>query len=49
MANYLQMSKKQQVLALLELGWSHRRIQRESGVDRGPGMIVRRGVSVKNW
>jgi hypothetical protein len=35
MANYLQMSKKQQVLALLELGWSHRRIQREIGVDRG--------------
>jgi transposase len=29
------MSKKEQVLALLELGWSHRRIQREIGVDRG--------------
>jgi hypothetical protein len=35
MANYLQMSKKQQVLALLDLGWAHRRIQRETGVDRG--------------
>jgi hypothetical protein len=34
MANYLQMPKKQQVLALLELGWSHRRIQRETGVHR---------------
>ena len=35
MANYLQMPKKQHVLALLDLGWSHRRIQRETGVDRG--------------
>jgi len=35
MAHYLQMSKKQQVLALLDLGWAHRRIQRETGVDRG--------------
>jgi hypothetical protein len=34
MANYLQMHKKQQVLALLELGWSYRRIQRETGVHR---------------
>ena len=34
MANYLQMHKKQQVLALLELGWSYRRIQRETGVRR---------------
>ena len=34
MANYLQMPKKQQVVALLELGWSHRRIQRETGVHR---------------
>jgi hypothetical protein len=28
MANYLKMLKKSQVLALLELGWSYRRIQR---------------------
>ncbi len=34
MANYLKMPKKQQVLALLELGWSYRRIQRETGVRR---------------
>jgi transposase len=34
MANYLQMHKKQQVLALLEVGWSYRRIQREIGVHR---------------
>jgi transposase len=34
MANYLQMPKKQHVLALLELGWSYRRIQRETGVHR---------------
>lgn len=35
MANYLQMPKKQQVLALLDLGWSYRRIQAETGVYRG--------------
>jgi hypothetical protein len=34
MANYLQMPKKQQVLALLDLGWSYRRIQAETGVRR---------------
>ena len=34
MANYLKMPKKQQVLALLDLGWSYRRIQRETGVRR---------------
>lgn len=34
MANYLQMPKKQHVLLLLELGWSYRRIQRETGVHR---------------
>jgi transposase len=34
MANYLTMPKKQQVLALLDLGWSYRRIQREVGVRR---------------
>ena len=36
MANYLQMPKKQQVLALLELGWTYRRIEAETGVRRGP-------------
>jgi len=34
MAHYLQMPKKQQVLALLDLGWSYRRIQAETGVHR---------------
>ena len=34
MPNYLKMPKKQQVLALLDLGWSYRRIQRETGVRR---------------
>jgi hypothetical protein len=34
MANYLKMSKKQQVLALLDLGWSYRRIEAETGVRR---------------
>jgi len=34
MGNYLQMADKQRILALLELGWSHRRIQRETGIDR---------------
>jgi transposase len=34
MPNYLKMPKKSQVLALLELGWSYRRIQRETGVRR---------------
>lgn len=34
MANYLKMPKKQQVLALLALGWSYRRIQGETGVRR---------------
>ena len=33
MANYLQMPKKQQVLALLDLGWSYRRIQAETVVQ----------------
>jgi len=32
MGNYLKMSDKGRVLALLELGWSYRRIQRETGV-----------------
>jgi hypothetical protein len=33
MAN-LKMSKKQQVLALLDLGWSYRRIESETGIRR---------------
>ena len=32
--NYLEMADKQRILALLELGWSYRRIQRETGVRR---------------
>ena len=34
MANYLQMKKRKQVIALLELGWSYRRIEAETGVRR---------------
>ncbi len=34
MANYLKMQKRQQVLALLELGWTYRRIEAETGVRR---------------
>jgi transposase len=34
MGNYLQMSTQQQVGALLDLGWSYRRIAREVGVHR---------------
>jgi transposase len=34
MPNYLKMPKKSQVLALLELGWSSRRIEAETGVRR---------------
>ncbi len=34
MAHYLDMTKRQRVLAYLTLGWSHRRIAREVGVDR---------------
>src|ERR1044071_8815020 len=34
MTNYLKMPKKSQVLALLELGWSYRRIESETGVRR---------------
>jgi len=33
-ANYLKMDKKQQVYGLLQLGWSYRRIERETGVRR---------------
>ena len=34
MGNYFKMTDKRRVLALLELGWSYRRIQRETGVRR---------------
>ena len=34
LANYLKMLKRQQVIALLALKWSFRRIERETGVRR---------------
>lgn len=34
MGNYLKMSDKRRVLALLELGWTYRRVERETGVRR---------------
>src|SRR5260370_38679078 len=34
MGNYLKMTDKRRVLALLELGWSYRRIERETGIRR---------------
>jgi transposase len=34
LGNYLNMSNKRRVLALLELGWTYRRIERETGVRR---------------
>ena len=34
MANYLKMEQRQQVIALLELGWTYRRIEAETGVRR---------------
>ena len=34
MGNYLKMADRQRILALLELGWSYRRIERETGVQR---------------
>ena len=34
MGNYLKVDKKQQVISLLGLGWSYRRIERETGVRR---------------
>ena len=34
MPNYLKMPKQQHVIALLELGWSYRRIEAETGVRR---------------
>jgi uncharacterized protein YerC len=34
MPNYLKCRRKSRVLALLELGWSYRRIEAETGVRR---------------
>jgi hypothetical protein len=34
LGNYLKVDKKQQVIALLQLGWSYRRIESETGVRR---------------
>jgi len=34
MGNYLKMTDKRRILALLELGWAYRRIERETGVRR---------------
>ena len=34
MGNYLEMADKRKILALLELGWSQRRIARETGINR---------------
>jgi hypothetical protein len=34
MGNYLKMIDKQRIQALLDLGWSYRRIERETGVRR---------------
>ncbi len=34
MANYLKMDKKQQIYGLLQLGWSYRRIEKETGIRR---------------
>jgi transposase len=34
LVNYLKVKKRQQVIALLELGWSYRRIESETGVRR---------------
>lgn len=34
MGNYLKVPDRQRVLALLELGWSYRRIEKETGIRR---------------
>src|SRR4030042_4298078 len=34
MGNYLKMADKQRMLGVLELGWSYRRIARETGMSR---------------
>ena len=52
MPNYLQMPKKQQVLALLDLGWTYRRIEAETGVRRETVSRydrVRRGNAAKTF
>jgi hypothetical protein len=52
MPNYLKMPKKSQVLALLELGWSYRRIERETGVRRETVSgydAIRRGNPAKTF
>src|SRR5216684_1055980 len=52
MPNYLKMPKKSQVLALLELGWSYRRIEAETGVRRetvGRYDRARRGNAAKTF
>ena len=47
MPNYLKMPKKSQVLALLELGWSYRRIEAETGVRRETVEPLRPGAPGK--
>jgi transposase len=52
MPNYLKMPKKSHVLALLELGWSYRRIERETGVRRETVSgydAIRRGNPAKTF
>jgi hypothetical protein len=52
MTNYLKMPKKSQVLALLELGWSYRRIEAETGVRRETASRydrMRRGNAAKTF
>ena len=52
MPNYLQMPKQQQVLALLDLGWTYRRIEAETGVRRETVSRydrVRRGNAAKTF
>jgi hypothetical protein len=52
MAHYLKMPKKSQVLALLELGWSYRQIEAETGVRRETVSRydrVRRGNAAKTF
>ena len=52
MTNYLQMPKQQHVLALLELGWTYRRIEAETGVRRETVSRydqIRRGNAAKTF
>ena len=41
MGNYVKMADRQRTLALLQLGWSYRRIQRETGARREVPATVR--------